>query len=330
MRSRLCGQLASLLLLLSSVFLTGCAMPKGWHVASNDDEGGIIGTGIIGTVTGLGSIYVNGVRIAYDTNLKVQTAFSEESPEQLIPGDTVKVEANWKEGGYHAMSIERYRPIIAPIEAIADDRSWIEALGTRIRIDKTTQVYWKNDVADRRMLSVGAWIAVDGIWQGKDVIASNIRRIEPSALASVRGVVGKPDGRPLSVGGVRVDSARDIDVEPGSVIAVQGTIKEDEDGSYLTAEKVAVKQFSSAVRHVLVEGFVSTPSTDGAYTVYGTGLTAFVDDPEEPMDRRRSVFCGTLNGTYSIKKAVPIEAGSGSFEGQGDAEPNEESSGPGC
>lgn len=295
----------SLLILLS---MTACAQFDGMQLASEENEGGIIGTGIVGTITDIGSIYVNGIRVTYDDSLQVETAFGMESPRHLAPGDTVSIEALVDDGVFRATSIERYQPIIAPIEAMATDRSWIQALGVRVTLDQTTRVAVVEGTReiDRQDLQLGAWIAVSGLWRDDEVVASGIKWIARQPVASVRGVLNNTIRGALRIGGVRVKNMEQSRIEIGRIAAAQGILERPGGKTRLAVRRFAIKRFSPQIRRLLVEGFASRPTRNGAYTIYGSGLTSFAADSDEPMSTKRSLFCGTLNGTFDIERSIPL------------------------
>ena len=298
-------------LLLVSVSITACSQVTELRLASNEDEGGIIGTGILGTITDLGSIYVNGVRITYDDDLMVQTAFGDVSPKRLRPGDTVAVEAFPEGDELRATSIQRYRPIIAPIQAVAEDGRWLQALGVRIDISMGSTLLLDGKPVDWGSLKEGDWVAVDGIWRHQEVVASNIRHIPPRSLAAIRGVTSLDAEKGLQVAGIPIEGIDPAAVEIGGVIAVRGEVEEGAERSFLLARQFAVPTFSTGIRRIILEGFTSQPTSSGAYTVYGSGLTSFVDDPVEPMLTRRSVFCGRLGDVFDIETATLLPADGG-------------------
>ena len=297
--------------LLVSLGIAACNKATDVHLAYEEDEGGIIGTGILGTITDIGSIYVNGVRVVYDDDLMVETAFGDVSPKRLRPGDTVAVEAFPKGDELRATSIQRYRPVVAPVEKIALDRGWIRALGVQIGINKGAVLLSDEKAVDWRSLKIGDWIAVDGLWRADEVVASNVRRIPPSKLAAIRGVAGLDDEEGLEIAGVPVAGIDPAALEIGGVIAVRGGVEQRTGGSVLLARQFALPEFSPGVSRLIVEGFTSEPTSSGAYTVFGSGLTSFADDPTNPMTTRRSLFCGKLDGVFDIETATLLPADGG-------------------
>ncbi len=289
------------------LFLTACARPDSIHLASDENEGGIIGTGIVGTITELGSIYVNGVRVIYDDDLKVETAFGKESPALLVPGDTVSIEAVNEGRIFKALSIERYRPIVAPIEAIAEDRRWVQALGIRVAIDESTKIGMRNDSRSLAVedLPVGAWIAVSGLWRDEEVVASRIDLVSTRSLASVRGAFTETTDGTRRIGGVLIKNLRQSSIKINSIAAVQGIIERDHGQTELSIYRIATKRFSPKIRRVLIEGYVSPVGPNGAYTVYGSGLTSYTDDQSAAMRSHRSLFCGSLDGAFDIEQSMP-------------------------
>lgn len=213
----LSGARLIMVLLLIGLGLSACARLAELHIAADEDEGGIIGTGILGTITDIGSIHVNGVWVTYDDDLKVETAFGDISPTLLRPGDTVAIEAFPEKDVFKATSIQRYRPIVAPVQAIDADRRWFQALGMRVQIDETSALLQNEQPVHWRSLKEGHWVAVDGIWREDQIIASNVRLIKSRSLAAIRGVVGFGPDQSLYVGRVRIEGIKPSSLDTGNI-----------------------------------------------------------------------------------------------------------------
>lgn len=269
----------------------------------NDErEGGIVGTGIVGTITELGSIYVNGQHIRFDANLSVTSPLGDRPASSLVPGDTVVVEAAREiDGGWQARSMKAYLPIVGPVAAVAPRR--LEIMGALIEIPENAA-----SIADFVGAEVanGDWIAVSGLWRGDVVTASRIEKIAPLPMASVVGTYSS-DGASRRVGtvpllGIDIQHARPLDV-----LTVQGrptTVG-------LEGETVTIGLFTGPVGEVLFEGYLSEPDLEGAYTVQGSGFLAFVANPEMAIDPDRGLFCGSPLGVTTIERVLELPESAG-------------------
>lgn len=93
-------------LVVLSLWITALLLQPRSAKAASWERGGI---GVLGGVTGLGSIHVNGMRITYNPTLRVKTAFGSKSPTTIVPGHTVQIEAQERNGIWVARSIQRHQ-----------------------------------------------------------------------------------------------------------------------------------------------------------------------------------------------------------------------------
>jgi len=268
-------------------------------VAAQDKEereGGIVGTGIVGTITELGSIYVNGQHIRFDESQIVISPLGDRPASSLVPGDTVVVEASREGGAWQASSIKAYLPIVGPVESVGLQS--LEVMGAQVEIPESAA-----SVADfvGGEVGVGDWIAVSGLWKGAAVAASRIEKITALRMASVVGTY-RPDGAENRVGAVLIRGLDIRHARPLDVLTVQGRPTP----AGLDAETVAIGLFAGPVGEVLVEGYLSRPNIQGAYTVQGSGLLAYVANPSMAIDSSRGLFCGNPEGVTRIKRVLDL------------------------
>ena len=79
---------------------------------AQEKEGGIIGTGVLGQVTALGSIYVNGLHITFSPDIVLEGA---QDVKDLLPGMTVAVSVQNDNGVWVAHSIRRVSSLVGPV-----------------------------------------------------------------------------------------------------------------------------------------------------------------------------------------------------------------------
>lgn len=241
-----------------------------------DREGGIIGTGIVGTITELGSIWVNGQHITFAPDLEVVGRGPGIRARDLIPGQTVAVVAEPANGGWQARYIRHVLPLTGPVAAVENGLATI--LGTSVRIPQGQTV------------RIGDWVAVNGLWSGDVVIASLIEPLEDDTrVASLSGsYLGRADDGALRVGGSVIRGIVPEHIGPGDMIRVSGQARQDG----IQAQRLESGLFDAAVGVVLVEGYLSPPTPEGLYTVLGSGLVAFTDRPEMIDVSNPRLLCG--------------------------------------
>lgn len=119
---------------------------------------GFGGTGIVGTITGFGSIWVNGIEIEYDENTPIKSDLSEKKVELKI-GQQVVLETKPDNLETIADHIQVHYPIAGKIESV--NKEQIQVNGHKVTISPATL----RD--DGLKLEKGAYIAVSAI-PGKD------------------------------------------------------------------------------------------------------------------------------------------------------------------
>ncbi|AEV39897.1 hypothetical protein PSE_p0315 (plasmid) [Pseudovibrio sp. FO-BEG1] len=263
--------------LIASSFLIA---PAAGH-AEEEREGGILGTGIVGTITRLGSIIVNEQRITFPADLPVKNELGPLTAAQLVPGDTVAVVADLTGANWEAQSIRRILPIIGPVSEISSDETGrtFEIMGTAVHVPLSIATTVKQ----------GDWVAISGLWQDEDVVATRVEVVPPRQSAVIIG-------SNLSVGASNVPQIGNTliagiipqHVESGDVIRVTGI---PEAGS-IRATSLETGIFDGKVGLVQAEGYLSPPTSKGLYTLLGTGMVAFTDQPDMIDETAKVRLCG--------------------------------------
>lgn len=249
-------------------------------LAQNDQdrEGGIIGTGIVGIVTQLGSIWVNDQHIRFDPDLPVRDGISVKTAADIRPGHTVAVVATPDGEDWRARDIRQVLPLVGPVSAV--EGAQLQILGTI--------VHAKGPVVG---VSPGDWIVVSGLWREGEVEASRLERLPKDwSRAQITGTyLGADDPEGLWIGGTRVTGIAPKHLQPGDVIRAFGTVGPDG----LRADRLEKSLFSEPVQLVQAEGYVSPPRPDGLYTVLGSGLLSYTERSDQMDTAVRMLTCGT-------------------------------------
>lgn len=258
-------------------FLAGLGVISPALAQEEDREGGIIGTGIVGTITHRGSINVNGQRILIDDALDVAGAVTPMTAADLHPGHIVAVTVHPDGADWRAHQVRQILPLIGPIETVGDTSFTV--LGTQVDL-----------AAPTAMPQVGDWVAVSGLWQGRAVKASRLD-IVPQAheQARVSGTYFGADADDREViGGTMITGIDAEHLQPGNLVRVIG---QPVSGG-IEATRLERNLFEETIRLVQVEGYLSPPQPSGLYTVLGSGLVAYTDQPEMIDAESRTVVCG--------------------------------------
>ena len=188
----------------------------------------------VGTVTGFGSVFVNGVE--YETDGATITRDGSNALERdLRIGQVVMVTGTRDESGTRgtATRISFDDNVEGPIESIDLAGSRFVVLGQTVLVDASTVFDDRIPTASLAGLAVGGIVEVSGfVHASGDILAT---RIEPRAAGTefeVRGVVSELDAgaRRFSLGTLRVDYANatlaDFDgagIANGQLVEVKGT-----------------------------------------------------------------------------------------------------------
>ena len=167
-------------------------------------EGGIGGTGIVGTITGFASICVNGLEVHYDDAVPVSENGQPANARGLAVGQVVVVEAGMSQRGLEARRIAVLHALEGPVTRPVDQNGRLEVMGAPVSLGRGV------GLEQARQLKAGDWVQVSGHpVQDAGVVASRIARIEPRAEASASG---RADAGRLQVGGVAVDRTTNGDL----------------------------------------------------------------------------------------------------------------------
>jgi len=105
---------------------------------------GIGGTGIVGTITKFGSIWVNNAHIHFDANTPVTIDYHAASQNDLRLGQVVAVLSDREEDDYQARSIDVVHEVIGAIDELApaaENQSHIYVLNQLIHVSDKTRLF---------------------------------------------------------------------------------------------------------------------------------------------------------------------------------------------
>jgi Domain of unknown function (DUF5666) len=217
----------------SALWFAGC-IPRAdgpvRNASSAHSEGGVGGTGlaperppgeggigVFGTITGFGSIDVNGLRVELPDALEIRTG---PVPGPLRVGDTVAAAVDREGDRVVARELSRILPLIGPLEAVRDDGRRLIVMGTAILLEGGVEVRnaASGSALEPRDLAPGDWLAVSGLWRVGTVVASRIERISARATATVMGQLSVAGGR-ASIGATSIDLTCCAMPQPGFAVA---------------------------------------------------------------------------------------------------------------
>jgi len=238
-------QLITLLVLPG--LLAACIAAQPDRLATNtspDDESGVGGTGIIGAITGFGSIFVNGVEVEIDrrTQLSVDGQPIDDYP--LARGDVVEILATGS-GLMRARRLAVRHEVIGAVEQVDVGTGQFRVLGQTVLRPESSG----------RLPRIGERVKVSGFRDDSGRIHAT--RVAPAgkAPALLTGELRRTDAGTLRIGGQRIALRNGSTVRPGTFVRVTGHVRNGilEAGRATSLDTVP---FGGAVRRLLVQGFV--------------------------------------------------------------------------
>jgi hypothetical protein len=252
-------------LLLAGLWLAGTSL-AGAQVKRGTDQGiggtgitrgddhGIGGTGIVGVIQRFGSIYVNGERITYASDVPVRIDGEAATPGSLRIGQLARLVATRQaDGTLVTRNIAIASEVAGPIDAVKGNE--LTVLGQKVIVS-----------GKESRLRPGTQVAVYGLRRTDGVIVASLVEPRKPAVERVTGLVERgPDGP--RIGGLRL-----VGVDPllvGQRVLIEGR---GSNGA-LQAVRTRIDDFSDLVgaSRLSIEAYVQRA---GANLQFGSGFVA--------------------------------------------------------
>ncbi|MEM6946348.1 MAG: DUF5666 domain-containing protein [Pseudomonadota bacterium] len=254
--------------------------------------GGIGGTGIVGTLTELGSIVVNGLRIELDDRTAISDAFGPLAADSLTPGLSLTVEAEREveDGPLIARRVQVTRPVIGTVTGSGND---LRVAGVPVRL-----------LPGVAQPAPGSRVAVSGLWNGTTVVAS---RLDPAGSGPdiLAGDVGLASGGIPLVGGRPIlgPAARFVPMPVAFATLIGRATPEG-----FAADQISLGRFAgsiTALEALSVEGYLEPAPTAPGFAISGLGHSF---DPAARLSgfEGRSLFVGPYTGTFDVALGLPL------------------------
>jgi len=238
---------------------------------------GIIGeTGIIGVITGFGSVCVAGEEVALADDAGVEVDGTPASLGDLRAGHVVSLRATGHAGTLRTRAVAVRHVVIGPVEAIGPGRMTVA--GQHVMLA----------VAPDAGIRPGEWVAVSGLPEPDGTIAATRIDPAPPGLVLLHGILDRRL-RSARIGAlaIRLPNGRDQPV----MVMVTGRLR----GGELVADSVAAdtaaegpaELFGSSVETFIVEGYVARSA--GGYLVGGDFVSGGAGGVK-PGDRSIATF----------------------------------------
>lgn len=232
---------------------------------SGGDEDGIGGSGIFGTVTGFGSLCVNGQRVIYEDDVTVTVDDRAMDVSELAVGQVVQVSTRRESDGIHAVAIDVQHDLSGPITEIGEN--FFEVMGERLELRPLASEVLVE-------LEIGKRVSVSGL-RGPDgrLIASRVDWAKDDGRDLVRGEPTEDDRDHLRIGEVLLVPAANGSVDLVAALAAEGRFlvegRWNDDAGRFEVYGASKSPITSGIdSRVDIEGYV-TQTADGALEVGG-------------------------------------------------------------
>ncbi|MDJ0684831.1 MAG: DUF5666 domain-containing protein [Alphaproteobacteria bacterium] len=272
---------------LAGVSLVGCETGTQSLAVTDNREGGIGGTGIVGTVTGFGSLKINGMTVELPTTTAVEDGYGPVESSALHVGDTLTIEAETRaDGALVAKRVVRERPLIGPITSL---NGGLEVMGAPVA----------SNAALPEGLRLGDRVAVSGLWRRERVQATRLA-VAPQPQDIVSGAVA---GDRIGVAPI---------AEPAALASLQGqyvTARGRYAEGVFVVESLRPGRFvgaAGALARLSVEGYLEPIADAPRFTVSGLGHSFEKTARLQPVAAARTLFVGPYTGLFDVRFGLPL------------------------
>ena len=280
------------LTLLGSTALVAACTPA---IVTRDDrdpfEGGIGGTGIVGTLYGFGSLRINGLRVLLDGTTRYTMPFGAVSRDMLAPGQVLTVSARRTADGIIARDVSVDYTLVGILHHD----------GGRTTVNGVPLLNAGAALGDG---SPGTRVAVSGTWTRDGVRPSRIDPA-PGRPDAIGGTVVATATGATGIGGVPVTGAQLPGT--GAYAVVLGRFG----AGGFTADRVQSGRFAgfSALSLLSVDGYLEPSPTAPGLRIAGLGHNFARDVRLAAIGQRRAIYFGRYNGLFGANRGyiVPDE-----------------------
>jgi len=262
---------------------------------------GIGGTGqsidhngvVIGTITGFGSICVNGIEIHYTADTPLQRGGQNVNPDSSFAiGQVVAVGVSGLGNEVIAKEMHIIHAATGPISTIDFVKGEIEVLGQKIHFDINSPS--SNEIHN---LHVGSYVEVSGLRDSVgSIIASRIDATSEQEIASLHGPITSISSDSFNVHGVKVLTPLPSGLSLGQNILVSGGLNTDG----FKADGIIIQQQTLSAETgglVSVEGYLDNSNTIRSVEIAGRTInipTEFQKQVSQIPNHERVIVTGRL------------------------------------
>ncbi len=281
----------ALALLGTTALAVSCTPAIVTRDASDPFEGGIGGTGIVGTLYGFSSLLINGLRVTLDGRTVYRSPYGPIASDTLLQGQVLTVSAQRSADGLVAR------------EVMVD----YALVGTLSHAHGGPSVNGVSLIAAANALGHGApgsRVAVSGTWTAHGLRPSRVDPA-PSGPDLIAGTVQRlPDAS--GIGGVSLSGSARLP-QPGSYAVAFGQAS----GGGFVADRVTSDRFRNArnLRLLSVEGYLEPIARAPGFRIAGLGHNFARDVGLGVIGGRRAVYFGRYDGLFGARRGFIVPDG---------------------
>ncbi len=250
---------------------TGKQLASGEGIGGTGVRANNQGTGIVGTITAFGSIWVNNAHVTFGDDTPITINLQSANQQDLKIGQVVAVLSDRNKGFFAARSIDIVHEAIGPVSSRTTNS--VTVLHQTIHIEKDTLVESSGKLVAFADVNVGQWLAVSGHRRRNgEIQATRLDVIEEKDFVQVIGTPEFIEDNTYAVNGLRlqVDSWLMDEYEGGRLLITGDLVLlgdvtgyESEEGpvdAFMHVENIGSDSVSQVIEQsefLLMEGFVS-------------------------------------------------------------------------
>lgn len=276
-----------ILSLMGATALTGCAPAIPTSQLGDDPfEGGIGGTGIVGLMTGTGSVLINGLRVEIPDTTRILANGRRESDTMLVPGTALSMVAYARRGRFEAQQIDIDTPLIGTLTRVADGYA---INGTSVQIGRAGSL-------------VGRRVAAHGLWQPDGSLRSSLVQPIQADTDSVAGVAVGSRNTGWKIGQTPIELPQGGLLISGQFAVASGQFS---DGTLKTTS-VELGRFrgGQSLRQLSIEGYLEPIDAAPGFRISGLGHSFDRRLALDPFAQTRALYFGPYDGRFRARRAV--------------------------
>jgi hypothetical protein len=228
-----------------------------------EGDGGIGGTGIVGTINGFGSIWVNGLEVQYDDSTVVADNELKVNPKNLAIGQLVTIEASGIDKTIKAKKITVVEAVTGKITSIDEKKGLLKVLGQEVIVNSKTQVHDQQSRQNINQLKQGDFIKVSGLrLEAGQIAATYIERMEKISENNIVGPITNINGNTIEIYGMQIATSEPTKLHLGQEVLVSGKMNGDALVASVITPSPATQLFEKN-RKISLQGYVGSSMKSG-------------------------------------------------------------------